>query len=235
MKRLVLIATLLGLTQTALADKYDCKNIDYIGEDSALVDLSNESVAVLQKKKISGDRIVVSKEGKKLYLFSGNTLLRAFPVALGRSPYGDKLKEGDNKTPEGKYIVDFKKKQSEYHRALHISYPNQADVAQTKELSKKTGQELNPGGDIMIHGLPNDETSQFFVEKAHPIINWTRGCIAVTNPEIEELFALVPVKAEVEICAARERGATSNPLKMAEDIAKQEPELKDINIPGKAQ
>lgn len=235
MKRLMVFLAVLGVAQGALAGKYNCGNVDNIGEDSNLVDLTNESLESLQKKKLQGDRIIVSKEGKRLFLFKGDTLLRAYSVALGRSPYGHKLKEGDNKTPEGVYQIDFKKKESEYHRALHVNYPSKADVERTKKASQQAGAQISPGGDIMIHGLPNDETARFFVDKGHPVINWTRGCIAVTNEEIEELYQLVPVKTEIEICAAQERGGQSNALKMAEDIAKEEPDLKEIAIPGKAQ
>lgn len=235
MKKVLTVLTVIALAQTAFAGKFDCKNIDQIAQDPELVDLSGESLEALQKKKLTGNRIIVSKEGKKLYLFRGDTLLRAYSVALGRSPYGHKTQEGDNKTPEGVYFVDFKKKDSEYHRALHISYPSKSDIQRTKKMSQESGVALSPGGDIMIHGLPNDESIRFWVEKGHPIINWTRGCVAVTNQEIEELYQLVPVGVEVEICAAHERGAEQNPLRLSEDIAKEEPSLKSISIPGKAQ
>ncbi|WP_413570671.1 L,D-transpeptidase family protein [Bdellovibrio sp. HCB117] len=235
MKHFIIALSVFGVAQGAFAGKYNCKNIDSIVEDSSLVDLTGESLEALQSRKIHGNKIIVSKEGKRLFLFNGDNLLRVYNVALGRSPYGHKTQEGDNKTPEGVYQIDFKKKDSEYHKALHVNYPSKADVERTKKISLKKGVELSPGGDIMIHGLPNDDTSRFFVDKAHPVINWTRGCIAVTNEEIEELYQLVPVKTELEICPANERGAPNSALRIAEDIGKEEQDLKSISIPGKAQ
>ncbi|WP_291515742.1 L,D-transpeptidase family protein [Bdellovibrio sp. ArHS] len=235
MKVLLVALSVFGVAQSALAGKYSCKNIDSIVEDRNLVDLTGESLESLRNKRIQGTKVIVSKEGKRLFLFSGDSLLRVYNVALGRSPYGHKTQEGDNKTPEGVYQIDFKKNDSEYHKALHVNYPNKADLERTKRISQNKGVDLSPGGDIMIHGLPNDDTSRFFVDKAHPIINWTRGCIAVTNEEIDELYQLVPVKTELEICPANERGASNSALKIAEDIAKEESDLKSISIPGKAQ
>jgi len=107
-------------------------------------------------------------------LFASGKVLRTYPIALGGNPIGVKTREGDRKTPEGIYLIDGRNARSAYHLALHISYPSPADV----ERARRTG--VNPGGDIMIHG-------------------WTRGCIAVTNPEIEEIWAAVPDGTPIEL------------------------------------
>jgi len=136
------------------------------------------------------DRIVVQKAKRQLDLFSHGKLLRSYKVALGKNPVGAKTRQGDMRTPEGSYTIDGHYPQSEYHRALHISYPNPADRAQARKLG------VDPGGDIMIHGLPN---GQGYIGKAHRLWDWTQGCIAVTDEEIEEIYRLVPNGTPVEI------------------------------------
>lgn len=196
-------STVLVSASGAQAGKYDCTNIDRIVLDNSLKNLTNVGREFLQKYNISGNRIVVSKEWKKLYLFKGDTLLRVYSIALGGAPYGPKMIEGDKKTPEGKYYIDFKKEDSDYHRALHISYPSGKDIENAKKYSQARGVQISPGGAIMIHGFPNGREAQF--EELHPLVNWTNGCIAVTNEEIEDLFALVPEKTEIEICPSVSR------------------------------
>lgn len=136
------------------------------------------------------DKVFIEKRDRRLTLLSNGKTLKVYKVALGRSPEGKKLEEGDKRTPEGMYIIDRRKERSSYHRALHISYPNSDDIAQAKARS------VSPGGDIMIHGLPNGIG---FVGKFHVKRDWTLGCIAVTNPEIEEIWRAVPDGAVVEI------------------------------------
>ena len=139
---------------------------------------------------IRADKIVVEKEKRKLSLLKNGAVLKSYRVALGRQPAGQKLKEGDNKTPEGNYIIDYRNQHSNYHSALHISYPNKSDA----ERAQKNG--INPGGDIMIHGLRGGFG---WVGNLHRIADWTRGCIAVTNPEIEEISRAVPDGTPIEI------------------------------------
>lgn len=206
MRNILFISLILMSSSLAQADRYTCQNIDSISEDTALIDRSAESLQSLIKSNIKPSKIIISKEARRLYLFSGDTLLRSYSVALGRNMFGPKLMEGDHKTPEGTYIIDFKKQESDYFRALHISYPNKTDIERTKRYSQSKGVHLSPGGDIMIHGLPVNEQIRQWVELAHPFFNWTRGCIAVANSEIEELFQLVAVKTEVEICPTRYPG-----------------------------
>lgn len=139
---------------------------------------------------LKADKILVEKSIRMLSLYYHGKLVRSYSVALGNTPIGDKVYEGDGKTPEGKYKIDFHKPNSAYHRALHITYPNTADSAQAKAVGKSAG------GDIMIHGLPNGKG---WLGQSSKKIDWTNGCIALTNIEIEEIYAAVPNGTLVEI------------------------------------
>lgn len=139
---------------------------------------------------VVADRILIEKSSHRLTLFSQGKPLKAYQVALGRNPQGKKTAEGDCRTPEGIYTIDRRKQNSKYYRALHISYPGPADVAQAK------ARGVSPGGDVMIHGLPN---ALGFVGKLHLKRDWTLGCVAVTNPEIEEIWRVVRDGVVVEI------------------------------------
>ncbi len=136
------------------------------------------------------DRIVIEKKERRLTLFSKGRILRQYKIALGGNPDGPKEKQGDNKTPEGTYVIDSRNHGSRFHRSLHISYPNEKD--------KKRAQELGvcPGGDIMIHGIKNGFSQ---VGESHTQVDWTKGCIAVTDEEIEDIDKLVPNGTAVEI------------------------------------
>ncbi len=136
------------------------------------------------------DRIVIEKSKRTMTLMSGSTVLKTYKVALGGQPVGAKQRIGDHKTPEGLYVVDQKKANSIFHRALHISYPSARD----KENARKLG--VSPGGDVEIHGLG---AKYGWVGAAHRQMDWTDGCIAVTNEEIDEIWPLVAVGTPVEI------------------------------------
>jgi murein L,D-transpeptidase YafK len=136
------------------------------------------------------DRVVIEKSKRTMTLMSGGMVLKTYKVALGGQPVGAKQRIGDHKTPEGLYIVDQKKAASRFHRALHISYPNARD----KENARKLG--VSPGGDVEIHGLG---AKYGWVGAAHRQMDWTDGCIAVTNEEIDEIWPLVAVGTPVEI------------------------------------
>ena len=129
------------------------------------------------------DRVVVEKGIRTLTLYRGGKLLKSYKIALGKNPVGAKQREGDGRTPEGSYVIDFRKADSKFHRALHISYPNDDDRRRARERGVK------PGGAIMIHGLPNGTGA---IGAAHRVRDWTDGCIAVTNEEIEEIWRVVP-------------------------------------------
>jgi murein L,D-transpeptidase YafK len=139
---------------------------------------------------ISVDKIVVEKEARRLTLVSKGQSIRTYKVALGKSPEGPKEKEGDNKTPEGVYNIDARNSKSGYHKSLHISYPNIKDIKHAKELG------VSPGGNIMIHGIKN---GLGWAGDFHRWLDWTQGCIAVTNKEMDELWDLVPNGTAVEI------------------------------------
>lgn len=139
---------------------------------------------------VVADRVLIEKHARRLTLFCKGATIKAYHISLGRHPEGKKSQEGDGRTPEGTYTVDRRKQNSRYHRALHLSYPSPADTAAAKAAG------LSPGGDIMIHGLPNGIG---FLGKLHINRDWTLGCIAVTNPEIEELWRSVPDGTTVQI------------------------------------
>jgi len=139
---------------------------------------------------VIADSIVVEKGRHTMTLFSAGMAVRTYRVALGTQPKGDKVKKGDNRTPEGTYFIDFKNPNSKYHKALHISYPDALHSARANALG------VSPGGDIMIHGLPPRFAS---VGAEHAQYDWTEGCIAVTDREIEEIWSAIPTGAPIHI------------------------------------
>lgn len=139
---------------------------------------------------VRADRILIEKAERRLTLSQGERALKVYRVTLGPSPIGDKVCQGDRRTPEGTYRISGRNPRSAYHRSLRVSYPAARDRAE----AQKAGCE--PGGDIFIHGLPNGYGS---IGAAHRLRDWTLGCIAVTDPEIEEIWRLVPDGAKVEI------------------------------------
>lgn len=136
------------------------------------------------------DRIIVNKARRELLLLHGESVLRTYRIALGRNPVGPKAEEGDGKTPEGRYSIDRRNPNSRFHLSLHISYPNDSD----RERACARG--VDPGGDVMIHGLRNGEGH---IGEAHRETDWTRGCIAVTDEEMDEIWDLVEDGTPIEI------------------------------------
>jgi murein L,D-transpeptidase YafK len=136
------------------------------------------------------DRIVVEKSKRTLKLMDGTKTLKTYKVALGGQPVGAKDRQGDHKTPEGAYSVDAKNLNSQFYKALHISYPNQADRANARKLG------VSPGGDVEIHGLGS---KWGWLGAKHRLTDWTDGCIALTNEEIDEIYPLIKVGTTVEI------------------------------------
>ncbi len=139
---------------------------------------------------VLADKVLVEKKARQLTLLSKGRELKVYKIALGGNPIGAKEKEGDGKTPEGLYIIDSRNKNSGYHLSLHVTYPNEKDRARAKEL------DVSPGGNIMIHGIKNGFG---WVGRFHTRFDWTKGCIAVTDMEIEDIDKLVPDGTPIEI------------------------------------
>jgi len=156
-------------------------------KENEIIALQKEIFA-LQKEP--ADKILIEKKERRLTLISKGKMLKTYKIALGGNPDGPKERQGDNKTPEGTYVIDSRNRDSRYHLSLHISYPNEKDKKRAKELG------VSPGGDIMIHGLKNGLS---WVGDFHTEVDWTKGCIAVTDEEIEEIEKLVPNGTIVEI------------------------------------
>ena len=141
--------------------------------------LASAAGAAMERK---ADLVVVYKQQRILKLLSGGATVRQYPIALGFNPQGHKRWEGDGRTPEGAYRIDWRNESSGFHLSLHIDYPRPADDLAASAIS------ADPGRDIMIHGLPNGFKAD---QIGHPSVDWTSGCIAVTNAEIEEIWRLV--------------------------------------------
>ena len=132
----------------------------------------------------------MKKSERKLLLYYDDKLVRTYSISLGKNPFGDKLKEGDNKTPEGNYTLDWIHPNSSYYKAIHISYPSSEDIL------KASQNRVNPGGDIMIHGMPNGFG---WLYPIFSLFNWTRGCIALSNTEMEEITSSIKVGTKIII------------------------------------
>jgi len=136
------------------------------------------------------DLVLVKKSERKLFLVHDGQPFREFKVALGSQPWGHKQYVGDDRTPEGRYSLDFKRAQSRFYKAIHISYPNSNDLTHAR------AQGVNPGGNIMIHGFPNQNREPPELAQRY---NWTSGCIAVTNAEMDEILESVEPGTPIEI------------------------------------
>ena len=173
----------LDTSRQTLKDKAD--EIDALQETIAMLE---EQVFALRAESV--DKVLIEKQTRQLSLLSKGEVIKTYKIALGGNPVGPKERQGDCKTPEGTYIIDSRNGNSGYHLALHISYPNENDKRRARELG------VSPGGDIMIHGLKNGFAQ---VGDSHTISDWTEGCIAVTNQEMEEIYRFVPNGTVVEI------------------------------------
>lgn len=136
------------------------------------------------------DLIEVSKPDRQLRLMRDGQVMRSYRISLGADAQGHKRREGDERTPEGAYVIDWRNPRSVAHLSLHISYPNAADRAAAQTRNQ------DPGGAIMIHGLPN---GWGWLGPLHHLRDWTNGCIAVTNDEIREIWSLVPDGTPIHI------------------------------------
>lgn len=136
------------------------------------------------------DKVVVQKSLNKMYLLKGREIVKSYDISLGQNPVGDKVQSGDMRTPEGNYLLIYKNEQSKFYRSITVSYPDEKDIKEAMALG------LNPGGDIVIHGFPNEMGN--YQGPIQPL-NWTHGCIAVRNHEMDELFRLIEIQTPIEI------------------------------------
>ena len=143
-----------------------------------------------QDLSVRVDRVVVYKQERKLLLLSPGKDVRSYKIALGSEAVGPKTRQGDHRTPEGIYVLDARNPNSHFYKAFHISYPNSKDIAAAKKLG------VSPGGDIMLHGLGKEYA---WVGKAHVLHDWTDGCVAVTNEEMDEMWKMVQIGTPIEI------------------------------------
>jgi len=164
------------------------------GKENEIVALQEKIEALEQKifalRTEPADKVLIKKKERRLTLLSNNEVIKTYKIALGGNPIGPKERQGDNKTPEGTYIIDSRNRDSGYHLSMHISYPNDKDKMRAKELG------VSPGGDIMIHGIKNGLS---WVGASHAEVDWTKGCVAVADEEMEEIYKLVPNGTIVEI------------------------------------
>jgi murein L,D-transpeptidase YafK len=136
------------------------------------------------------DRIVVEKQAHTLTLYRGASPLKTYSVALGRGGLGPKTEAGDNKVPEGTYRITGRNSQSEFHRSLRVGYP----TPEQKRVDARAG--VAPGGDIMVHGIRN---GLGWLGPLHRAVDWTRGCVALTDGEMDEVWRAVPDGTPIEI------------------------------------
>jgi murein L,D-transpeptidase YafK len=155
----------------------------------ALILLALSSLCQVETETVA-DRILVVKSSRTMVLFTHGKTLRTYKVALGGQPVGAKERIGDHKTPEGRYVVSVKLANSQFYRALRISYPSADDIQRAHKLG------VDPGGVVEIHGLGRKFG---WLGALHRTTDWTDGCVVVTNEEIDEIWKLVPVGTPVEI------------------------------------
>jgi len=141
-------------------------------------------------RAMEADQVIVVKSQRSLTLLSHGKVLRSYKVAFGGSPVGAKEQQGDHKTPEGHYLLDRRNAKSRFYKSIHVSYPNEQD----RQRASQRG--VTAGGDIMIHGLPNGFG---WLGAAHRARDWTDGCVAVTNAEMDEIWELVPDGTAIDI------------------------------------
>jgi len=135
--------------------------------------------------------VEVDKSARKMYLRKHNKIIKAYNIALGLNPVGRKVMMGDNKTPEGTYVLDFKNPSSKFFKSIHISYPNYIDVLRARSVR------ANPGNSIVIHGTPNGISEKAIIRKRGR--DWTNGCIAIKNSDMDEIWSLVGINTPIRI------------------------------------
>jgi len=155
-----------------------------------LIGMLAAGMPAAEDRAAKADQVIVSKSERTLTLLSQSKVLRTYKIALGGTPIGAKEQEGDHKTPEGHYILDRRNAKSRFYKSIHVSYPNELDRRRAAERG------VSPGGDIMVHGLPNGFG---WLGATHRNMDWTDGCVAVTNAEMDEIWEFVPDGTPIEI------------------------------------
>jgi murein L,D-transpeptidase YafK len=148
------------------------------------------TAALSQSSATDIDKVLVIKHERLLRLVSRGKIVKTYKVALGTEPVGAKQRQGDHRTPEGTYVLDSRNAHSHFYKAIHISYPSPEDKTRAE------AAHVAPGGDVYLHGLPNGFGA---IGSAHTVRNWTDGCIAVTDNEIDEIWNLVKNGTPIEI------------------------------------
>jgi murein L,D-transpeptidase YafK len=152
--------------------------------------LSSSGLAQTADGALHADRVVVVKHERTLQLLNQGKVIKTYKVALGGEPVGAKTRQGDHKTPEGIYILDSRNAHSQFYKSIHISYPSARDLAAARQKG------VSPGGDVFVHGLPN---GYGWIGAGHRAKDWTDGCIAVTDQEIDEIWRAVANGTPIEI------------------------------------
>lgn len=146
--------------------------------------------AGVRAAEVLADRVVVEKSERKLYLYSGDMVLAEYDVALGKSPKGDKQREGDQRTPEGAYYLTNRRIDSDFFMSIQISYPDPQDAAAARSRG------MDPGGQIMLHGQPNVPRRSAAYYRSN---DWTDGCIAVSNAAMVDIWELTAHQTPITI------------------------------------
>lgn len=136
------------------------------------------------------DEVLIDKSDRELHLIQDGEIFRTFPIALGIRPEGDKKKEGDFRTPEGRYLLDTRNPNSDFFLSIHVSYPNADDRQEALQSGVK------PGGAIMIHGQPNEPSRS---ETYYKTQDWTNGCIALSNSDMIDVWLMTDENTPIEI------------------------------------
>jgi len=142
---------------------------------------------------VLANQVVLKKSTRMLYLYNGTEVFKRYHITLGREPLGAKEFEGDMKTPEGKYTLDWRQLSPRYNKSIHISYPNKEDRANAKQFG------VSAGGMIMIHGTPSSWSLSPLGDWLPMLLDWTEGCIAMSNDDMEELWESVPNATPITI------------------------------------
>src|SRR5579863_5224289 len=155
-----------------------------------LFGIPERSAALPIEPALRADSILIVKHERKLYLMRDNRPLRSYRIALGLSPTGAKAHRFDFRTPEGHYVIDFRRQHSHYFKALHISYPSSEDLKRSASLH------LPAGGDIFIHGEPNRPTKP---DSYYRTRDWTNGCVALSDEDLQDVWDLTAGPTPVDI------------------------------------